>query len=227
LSRDGARFSCAIVLPVFERFAPYTTLAQQLLPIAVPTTDGSHDVAHLQRVWASATRIHASEGGNGEVLAAAVLLHDCVAVEKNSPQRREASRLAAVKATGILTDLGWNATAIAAVSHAIEAHSFTAQIVPETLEARILQDADRLDALGAMGVARLFYVAGRMGSRLYDPDDPAASRRALDDGRFAFDHFGAKLFKLTGGFQTATGAHLAEERATRMRAFYDAFLNEI
>lgn len=212
---------------VTDRFAPYAALAGQLLPMAAETTDGSHDVAHLQRVWASAMRIHASEGGDGQILAAAVLLHDCVAVEKNSPQRREASRLAAAKASEILDGLGWQRAAIDAVSHAIEAHSFSANIAPRTLEARILQDADRLDALGAIGVARLFYVAGRMGSRLYDPEDAEAARRPFDDARFAFDHFGAKLFKLTGGFQTPTGAQLAEERAARMRAFYDAFLTEI
>jgi uncharacterized protein len=219
--------SAAAFAAAAARFGPYAALAERLLPVAVPTTDGSHDVAHLQRVWANASRIQASEGGDGEILAAAVLLHDCVAVEKDSPLRSQASRLAAEKAAGVLADLGWTASAIAAVMHAIEAHSFSAQVTPETLEAKILQDADRLDALGAIGVARLFYVAGRIGSRLYDPEDPAAAHRPFDDARFAFDHFGAKVLNLADGFQTPTGARLAQERTARLRAFRDAFLEEI
>jgi uncharacterized protein len=219
---SAAAFAAAAV-----RFDPHTALAERLLPVAVPTSDGSHDVAHLQRVWANASRIQASEGGDGEILAASVLLHDCVAVEKDSPLRSQASRLAAEKAAGVLADLGWTASAIAAVMHAIEAHSFSAQVAPETLEAKILQDADRLDALGAIGVARLFYVAGRIGSRLYDPEDPAAAHRPFDDARFAFDHFGAKVLNLADGFQTPAGARLAQERTARLRAFRDAFLEEI
>jgi hypothetical protein len=81
--------------------------------------------------------------------------------------------LAAEKAATVLADLGWDKTDITAVAHAVTAHSFSANIVPETLEARILQDADRLDAIGMVGAARCFYIAGRMGSGLYDPADPA------------------------------------------------------
>jgi uncharacterized protein len=208
-------------------FAPHEALAAQLLPFATEGDDGSHDVAHLQRVWKNAATINASEGGDAEILLAAVLLHDCVTVEKNDPLRPQASRLAARKASGVLERMGWPAARIAAVAHAIEAHSFSAGIAPETLEARILQDADRLDAIGMIGVARCFYVGGRLGSALYDPADPAADARPLADARFALDHFENKLFKLADGFQTATGARLAEIRLQRLRRFYDEFLDEI
>ncbi|ODT21460.1 MAG: phosphohydrolase [Kaistia sp. SCN 65-12] len=208
-------------------FAPHEALAAQLLPHATEGDDGSHDVAHLQRVWNNAAAIQAGEGGDGEILAAAVLLHDCVTVEKNDPLRPQASRLAARKASGVLEGLGWPSERIAAVAHAIETHSFSAGIPPETLEARILQDADRLDAIGMIGVARCFYVAGRLGSALYDPADPEAADRPLADARFALDHFENKLFKLADGFQTATGARLAAQRHQRLRRFYDEFLDEI
>ncbi|WLR93751.1 HD domain-containing protein [Shinella zoogloeoides] len=208
-------------------FSPLADLAERLLPQAFAADDGSHDAAHLIRVWKSARRIQAEEGGDARVLAAAVLLHDCVSVEKNSPLRREASRLAAEKAASLLAAEGWNAGDVAAVSHAILTHSFSANIAPETLEAKILQDADRLDAIGMVGAARCFYIAGRMGSGLYDPLDPLAENRPLDDKAFAIDHFEVKLFRLADGFQTAAGARMAGERTQRLRAIRDMLLDEI
>lgn len=210
-----------------QSFAPYEPLAVDLLPHAADTNDGSHDVAHILRVFRNALRIHAGEGGDGEVLAAAVLLHDCVAVEKNSPLRAQASRLAAEKASAILQELGWQPDRIAAVAHAILTHSFSANIRPETIEAKILQDADRLDAIGMVGAARCFYVAGRLNSGLYDPADPRAEHRPLDDKAWSLDHFPVKLFKLANGFQTGTGATLARERHDRLTQFYDLFIEEI
>jgi uncharacterized protein len=144
--------------------------------------DGSHDRSHLLRVARNAIEIAGDEQGcDRAVLTAAIILHDCVAVEKNSPDRSRASRLAAVRARRILAEAGWLPARIDQTAHAIEAHSFSAGIAPATLEARIVQDADRLDAIGAIGIARCFYVAGRMGARLYDPADPTAANRKLDD----------------------------------------------
>ena len=208
-------------------FAPFEALAETLLPHAFAADDGSHDAAHLIRVWKNARRIQAEEGGDPRVLAAAVLLHDCVSVEKNAPERAQASRLAAEKATGLLTGLGWTEGDVETVAHAILTHSFSAGLVPETLEAKILQDADRLDAIGLVGAARCFYIAGRMASGLYDPLDPLAENRPLDDKAFAIDHFEVKLFKLADGFQTATGREIARERERRLRDFRDMMLDEI
>jgi uncharacterized protein len=188
---------------------------------------GSHDVAHLQRVWKKAATIQAVEGGDLDILAAATMLHDCVSVEKNSPLRAEASRLAAEKASDILKAIGWNEVHIAATAHAILTHSFSAGIKPVTLEAKILQDADRLDAIGMVGAARCFYIAGRMGSGLYDATDPRAQHREYDDRRFAIDHFETKLFKLVDGFNTGEGRRLAEVRQARLRRFLNEFLDEI
>jgi uncharacterized protein len=210
-----------------EAFAPFEQLAEVLMPHAAEGDDGSHDLAHIHRVFRNAMRIHALEGGNGQVLAASVLLHDCVAVEKNSPLRSQASRLAAEKASGILAGPGWATADIEAVAHAILTHSFSANLAPETLEAKILQDADRLDAIGMVGAARCFYIAGRLGSALYDPEDPLAKNRPLDDRAFAIDHFENKLFKLADGFQTETGRQIAHERHQRLQQVLDMFLDEI
>ncbi|MFC6337376.1 HD domain-containing protein [Pseudomonas sp. CCM 7891] len=209
-------------------FAPLSALASTLLPHALePSEDGAHDLSHLQRVWHNAQSIQTEEGGDLEVLLAAVLLHDCVAVEKNSPLRAQASRLAATKAERILQSLDWQPARILAVTHAIETHSFSAALTPNTLEARIVQDADRLDSLGMIGVARTFYTAGRMGSILYDPADPTAQDRGYDDKRFCLDHFQTKLLHLAGGFQTATGQRLAQVRHQRLKEFMEAFIDEI
>lgn len=209
-------------------FAPLATLAARLLPHALePSEDGAHDLSHLQRVWHNARTLQAEEGGDLEVLLAAVLLHDCVAVEKNSPLRSQTSRLAAKKAASVLLEMHWPEEKIIAVSHAIEAHSFSANITPLTFEAKIVQDADRLDSLGMLGVARTFYVAGRMGSALYDPNDPEAKERDYDDTRFCLDHFQTKLLHLADGFQTAAGQRLAQLRHQSLKGFMEQFKEEI
>ena len=207
-----------------DRFAD---LLAELGPLLPGGDDGAHDLAHIRRVWANARRIAAEEGGDMETLAAAVLLHDCVHVEKSSPLRGQASRLAAERAAEILRGIGWDADRVARIAHAIAAHSFSAGITPESLEARVLQDADRLDAIGYIGIARCFYTGGRMGSALYHPDDPTAAGRGLDDRAYALDHFRAKLLKLAEGFQTATGARMAVERTAVLARFVEGFEAEI
>ncbi|PYE46134.1 uncharacterized protein DFI02_101273 [Rhizobium sp. PP-F2F-G20b] len=208
-------------------FAPFADLAEALLAEGATGDDGSHDAAHLIRVWRNVCRLQAEEGGDLRLLCAAVLLHDGVAIEKNAPNRASASRLAAEKARGLLARLGWNAADVDAVAHAILTHSFSAGIPPETIEAKILQDADRLDAIGMIGAARCFYIAGRLGSGLYDPLDPLAQRRPLDDKAFALDHFEVKLFKLAAHFQTESGRRMASERQDRLRTVVDMLMQEI
>lgn len=210
-----------------DAFAPYAALAEFLLPHAAPDNDGAHDIGHLQRVWRNAKAIHAVEGGDGEVLLAATLLHDCVNFEKTSPHRARASTFAAEKAGFILAQYGWGSGRIGQVAHAVRAHSYSAMIAPETLEAKILQDADRLDALGMIGIARCFYVAGQLGTSLYDPVDPEAKRRLPEETRYAVDHICTRLLGLAEGFHTPTGSRLACEREWRLQYFTDSFFEEI
>lgn len=125
-------------------------------------SDGAHDLKHLQRVWHTAQallRVHPE--ADVLIVQAACYLHDLVNLPKNDPQRHTASTQAAQLACRHLEAMCFPAEKLAGVAHAIEAHSFSAGIAPTTIEARIVQDADRLDALGAVGLARLFYTAGR------------------------------------------------------------------
>ncbi|WP_377706383.1 HD domain-containing protein [Pseudomonas protegens] len=211
-----------------EPFFPYQSLASDLLAfLPEDSTDGSHDLSHIHRVWMNVRRLQHKEGGDLEALLAATLLHDCVAVEKNSPLRSQASTLSANKAASILQRMGWPAPRIELVAHAVQAHSFSAGVEPLTLEARILQDSDRLDAIGMIGVARCFYIAGRMGSALYDMTNPTAIGRPYQDKRFTIEHFHTKLLSLASGFQTIEGARLAAVRHARLKDFLDGFMEEI
>lgn len=206
---------------------PLPDLARTLLPHSFDAVDGAHDDSHLLRVWRNVEKIKAEEGGDTRILMASTLLHDCVWVDKGSPERPFASRLAAQKAGDVLSSLAWTAQDISRVSHAIEAHSFSAGIAPQSLEARILQDADRLDAMGFIGVARCLWVAGARQASIYHTTDPAAEHRPLDDNLYALDHFQTKLLGLGDKLQTATGQRLAAQRADTLRAFYRGILAEV
>ncbi len=210
-----------------EYFAGFEELAGVLLPYIEADGDGAHDLTHIARVWRNAGEIGADEGGDEEIVTAAVLLHDCVHVRKDSLERASASRLAAEKARRVLAGLGWASERVEHVAGAIESHSYSGGIRPATLEARIVQDADRLDALGMVGIARCFYTAGRMGSELYAAGDPGAEGRELDDLRYALDHFPKKLLRLSSGFVTEAGRRMALARHAEVERFYLGFLREL
>lgn len=149
------------------------------------------------------------------VILAACYFHDIVSLPKNHPERSQSSRLAARKTSDILRrDFpDFPPEHISAVAHAIEAHSFSAEIAPQSMEAKIVQDADRLEALGAIGLARVFAVSGALGVPLFDADDPFADARPLDDRAFALDHFQTKLLRLPDTMQTEMGRELARHNA--------------
>lgn len=202
-------------------------LAALAAQAAAADNDGAHDASHLDRVWRNARAIMAGHPeADALVVLAACYLHDLVNVPKNDPRRSQASRLSAGLARTELRRLGFPETKLDAVAHAIEAHSFSAAIPATTLEARIVQDADRLDGLGAVGLARMFYIAGRMGSGLAHGTDPLGMARPLDDKAYALDHIPVKLARLPGMMQTAAGRRLAEERLALLEDFRGAFASE-
>lgn len=200
----------------------------ELARLWAANADGAHDLGHVRRVLANARRIAQDEGGADEtVLIPAAILHDAVNLPKDHPHRARASRLSGRVAAEFLATLPFDPAAkIAAVAHAIEAHSFSAAIAPETREAEILQDADRLEALGAIGLARMFLIAGQMGGALFDPEDPLARNRSLDDRRFALDHLEVKLFPVAATMRTPAGRAMAQERVEWMEAFRARLLRE-
>ena len=188
--------------------------------------DVAHDLGHVRRVVALAKRLAEEEGAALSIVVPAAWLHDCVAVPKDHPDRKAASRRAAEAAVTFLRAQGYPAAHLPAVAHAIEAHSFSAGIAPETLEARVVQDADRLVALGAVGLARMFALGGTLGSALFDADDPLAERRALDDKRYTLDHVFVKLLKLPAAMHTRAARRLAEARADYVRSFAERLAEE-
>lgn len=200
----------------------------EVLRLWADRADGAHDLAHLRRVWANCQRIARFEGGaDAEILMAAAFFHDAVNLPKDSPDRAQASRRSAEAAVAYLSGTDFPAWKLPGVAHAIAAHSFSAGIAPETQEARILQDADRLEALGALGIARMFYVAGAMNAALFDAKDPLAHHRPLDDRAFALDHLEVKLFPIVETMNTQEGRAIAEERAEWMASFRTRLLHEV
>ena len=170
---------------------------------------------HFRRVWATAQKLAADDDVDMLVILTACYFHDIVSLAKNHPQRQRSSILAAEETRRLLCEEfeQFPAEKIEAVCHAIAAHSFSAQIAPLTTEAKIVQDADRLEALGAIGLARVFAVSGALGVALFDAEDPLAQHRPLDDKRYALDHFQTKLLKLPQTMQTVRGKQLAQHNA--------------
>lgn len=177
--------------------------------------DSAHDISHFRRVWMTARKIMIHHQADPLVVLTACYFHDIVSLPKNHPERSQSSRLAARKTRDILhRDFpDFPPDRFAAVEHAIEAHSFSAGIAPQSIEAKIVQDADRLEALGAIGLARVFAVSGGLGVALFDAEDPFADARPLDDRAFALDHFQTKLLRLPDTMQTAVGRDLAQHNA--------------
>jgi uncharacterized protein len=191
------------------------------------TGDAAHDDGHVRRVVANARALAESEGADLAVIMPAAWLHDCVSIPKDSPQRSSASRLAAERTGAFLRAEGYPAEHIAAIEHAIVAHSFSAAVLPETLEAKVVQDADRLDALGAIGIARTLMLGGANGAPLYELSEPFPVTRAADDRTSVIDHFFTKLLKLADTMQTATGRTMAQQRAEFLKQFLAQLGEEI
>jgi len=193
----------------------------------VMASDPAHDISHIKRVVQNTIRLTGAENGNTEVTLPAAWLHDCISVAKDSPLRNQASRLAAKEAVRFLESVNYPADLLDQVYHAIEAHSFSANIETKTLEARIVQDADRLEAIGAIGIARCFLTGGSMGTALYEPSDPFAKNRDLDDRQFTLDHFYCKLLGLADTMKTDAGRAEAIKRTDYMLAFLKQLGEEI
>ena len=189
--------------------------------------DAAHGLSHIRRVVSNARRLSMTENAKLAIVIPAAWLHDCVSVPKNSPLRNQASRLAAQRAGVYLREHQYDEALIPAIEHAIAAHSFSAEIPCQTLEAQVVQDADRLDAIGAIGIARTILTGASMGADFYDSAEPFAITRPLDDKRYTIDHFYVKLLKLEAMMQTAAGKAEARARTLFMQQFLDQLQSEL
>lgn len=181
-------------------------------------SDPGHDLAHSLRVALWTLRLGQGEIDEAEAIAAA-LLHDLVNVPKSSSERASASERSAERASELLPSAGFTPEAVARIGQAIEDHSFSRGAVPRSALGRALQDADRLEALGALGVLRTASCGARMGARYVELADPWAKHRPLDDRSFTIDHFFVKLLLLEQTLHTEAGRAEARRRTAFMRDF--------
>lgn len=195
----------------------------------VGNRDAAHDLGHLIRVAENSKHLHKHEGGNLEVILIASYFHDIVSLPKDSFIRHCSSTFAAQKTIKILKEHFHEVSAslYGKISDAIRSHSYSAGIKPITLEAKIIQDADRLDALGAIGLARIFYIAGKLEQKIYHDSDPFALNRSLDDKIYALDHFYTKLFKLSDTINTNEGRNMAKERVAYLSGYIKKLREEV
>ena len=193
----------------------------------IAPADAAHDISHIMRVVKNVMYLTDIEQSNSLITLPSAWLHDCVAVAKDSPLRAQGSNMAAEAATKFLVGTAYPEELLPEVFHAIEAHSYTADIPTRTLEAAVVQDADRLDSLGAIGIARCLLVGGRLNRPLCNNEDPFCEGRDPDDGQFTIDHFYAKLFKLPETMKTDAGRREAQRRADIMRRYLDDLRKEI
>lgn len=189
--------------------------------------DLAHDLQHVRRVVANAMQLAAATGARPAVVYPAAWLHDCVTVPKDAPGREHASYLAAQKAVEFLAPAGYPASHLPHIHHAIAAHSFSAGIPPRTLEAQVVQDADRLDALGAVGIARCLMLGAALGRPLYHAADPFCRRREPDERRYTLDHFYTKLLRLAQTMQTEPGRVEAQKRTEFIQTYLRQLAAEI
>ncbi len=189
--------------------------------------DPSHDFAHVERVMQNCRTIAAQTPANLELLLPAALLHDIVNLPKNHPERLQASAHAARRSHEILTESGYSENEIQKIKEIIIEHSYSLGKKPSTPESAILQDADKLDALGAIGILRAVTCGSRMGSNYYDTQEPIAKTRELNDKAFTIDHFFTKLFKLPDLMNTDVAKAEAFRRKEFMKSFLNQFSDEI
>lgn len=189
--------------------------------------DPAHDWPHIGRVAATAKKLAEGESVQLECILAGVYCHDLINLPKNHPDRSRASELAADKAEPLLKEVGFNSSEISLIRSCIIEHSFSRGLKPSSLESAIVQDSDRLDSLGAIGVLRCASVNTLMKSKYYDPFDPFAEDRELDDKNFMIDHYYVKLFKLPELMVTEAGKKEGQARVEFMKSFLAKLSEEI
>jgi len=203
---------------------------ETLIPLVKPfytPDDPAHDWPHIGRVISTARKLAQDEAVDLPGLLAAVYCHDIVNLPKNHPERLQASRLSAEKAAPLLAESGFSNDEIKNIQQYVIEHSFSKGLKPTSLEAAILQDSDRLDTLGAIGVLRCASVNTQMKTSFYEPFDPLAESRELDDKRYMVDHYFMKIFKLPEMMNTTKGKLEALKRVEFMNFFLNTLMGEI
>ena len=187
--------------------------------------DAIHDFDHVQRVLATAERLAREESADWEIVRTATLLHD-VARGHGDRMAEDHARAGAEIARQLLS--GHPAEKVEAVAHAIAAHRFRAGPAPQTIEAKVLHDADKLDAIGAIGVARAFAFGGLEGQRLWADVPPGYQEsQATRHEHTPVHEFHMKLSKIKDRLLTPSARKLAAERHAFMMAYFEQLDQEV
>ncbi|MCQ2378358.1 MAG: HD domain-containing protein [Victivallaceae bacterium] len=190
--------------------------------------DGCHDFDHTLRVAANAEALLAqSPEADGAVVKLAVWLHDCARNEEDAANGAvDHARRGAEKARSLLLECGASSELAERVSRAVARHRFRGGNAPQTIEEKIVYDADKLDSLGAVGIGRAFHFAGRIGARLHNAKEEALSGAPYGKEDTAYREYLVKLQRLPEKMQTLPGKRLAEVRVAFMKAFFDRLAEE-
>ena len=189
--------------------------------------DSAHDFDHIMRVFKNAQKICKKENAHEKLVLSAVLLHDIVSYPKSDKRSKSSSIKSAEKSKKILKKFNFTKEEIQTISDTIRDHSFSRNKIPATIEGKILQDADRLDAIGAIGIARVFAVSGSEKRPFYNVKDPFCKNRVPNDEIWALDHFYRKLFKLESLMNTKSGKIEAKKRTKVLKDFLNELKKEI
>ena len=188
---------------------------------------GSHDWDHSLRVHRLCRHIGTAEGADLLVVEAAAYLHDIGRVDQDRTSGKLChAEKGAAMARELLAHAPLCAERCENIIHCIAAHRFRQGDAPRTLEAKVLFDADKLDAIGAVGVARAFLFAGELGARLHSPEIDVAQARAYSENDTGYREYVVKLSKVRKRILTATGRHLADGRHQFMTEFFNRFIAE-
>jgi uncharacterized protein len=195
--------------------------------------DSAHDFEHILRVMYMAERLARAEGGDVAIVRAAALLHDIARHEEDSAADgalpMDHAEVSANDARAYLVEHGAEEQFVSRVGDAIRSHRFRGTAKPTSLEAKILFDADKLDSIGAIGVARAYAVCGALNQKLYSepPPDTVATRAQHNDEHTPVDEYHVKLKHLRDRFFTPTAQQIANERDTFMREFFEQLTREV
>ncbi len=196
--------------------------------IVIGDSDPSHDLSHALRVLSNAEYIVNFEGGDLEIIIPAALFHDVVNYQKDDQRAKYAAEESARVIRGILEKLpDYNGEKIARVETAIIEHPYNNGIRPESLDSKIVQDADRLEATGAIAIMRTFCSTGQMKRKFYNSEDPFCEQREPNSLFYAVDLFYKRLLKIKDLMNTETAKRLAEKRTRYLYDFLEQLREEI
>lgn len=182
---------------------------------------GSHDWEHTERVLTLALHLAKVEGADRTVVACAAILHDIARGEEDQGSGRSDHAVrGAEMARELLRDQGMDPVTIDRIAHCIETHRFRNQLEPQTLEAKVLFDADKLDSIGAVGVGRAFLFAGEVGAKLHNSGVDIEKTLPYTEEDTAYREYMVKLRKVKDKILTSEGRRLAQARHDFMVDFF-------